>query len=107
NMLFLNITGRNDLSSTLPKANNSFFYPSVNLGFAFSEAIELPGFLTFGKLRASWAKVGKDTDPYLLGQTYNSPSHFPLGGEVGFTRFSEYGDPELRPEETVSLELGA
>lgn len=107
NMLFLNITGRNDLSSTLPKANNSFFYPSVNVAFAFSEAFDLPAFLTFGKLRASWAKVGKDTDPYLLGQTYTSPDQFPLNGQVGFTRFSQYGDPQLKPEETVSVELGA
>lgn len=106
NMLFLNITGRNDLSSTLPKANNSFFYPSVNLGFAFSEAFDLPDYLAFGKLRASWAKVGKDTDPYLLGQTYAAPSQYPLGGEAGLTRYSEYGDPDLRPEETVSIELG-
>lgn len=106
NFLFLNITGRNDLSSTLPKDNNSFFYPSVNLGFVFSEAFDLPDFLTFGKLRASWAKVGKDTDPYLLGQTYTAPEQYPLGGEAGLTRYSQYGDPDLKPEETVAFELG-
>lgn len=106
NMLFLNITGRNDLTSTLPEGNNSFFYPSVNLGFVFSEAFEMPDILTFGKLRASWAKVGKDTNPYLIGQTYTSPAQYPLNGQVGFTRFSEFGDPELKPEETVALEFG-
>lgn len=106
NILFLNITGRNDISSTLPKENNSFFYPSVNLGFAFSEMMDLPDFFTFGKLRASWAKVGKDTDPHLLGSTYSSPNIFPLRGEVGYSRFSRFGDPMLRPEETTALEFG-
>ncbi|HKL36915.1 MAG TPA: SusC/RagA family TonB-linked outer membrane protein [Salegentibacter sp.] len=106
NMLFLNITARNDWTSTLPIGNNSFFYPSVNLGWVFSEAIETPEFLTFGKLRASWAQVGKDTDPYLIGQTYTSPSNYPLNGQVGFTRFSRFGDPLLKPEETTSIEFG-
>ena len=70
-MLFLNVTARNDWTSTLPIGNNSFFYPSVNLGFVFTEAMESPDFLSFGKLRASWAQVGKDTDAYLIGQTYS------------------------------------
>lgn len=80
NMLFLNITARNDWTSTLPKGNNSFFYPSINLAFVFTEAMENPDFLTFGKLRASYAEVGKDTDPYLIGQTYTSSDVYPLGG---------------------------
>jgi len=106
NMLFLNITGRNDWTSTLPIGNNSFFYPSVNLGWVFSQAFNTPDFLTFGKIRASWAQVGKDTDPYLIGQKYNSPDIYPLAGQVGFTRFSQFGDPGLKPEETTSIELG-
>lgn len=106
NMLFLNITGRNDWTSTLPIGNNSFFYPSVNLSFVFTEAIESPEFLTFGKLRASWAEVGKDTDPYQVGQTYNSPG-VPLNGQVRFSRFGRFGDPELKPERTRAIELGA
>ena len=105
-LLFLNVTARNDWTSTLPIGNNSFFYPSVNLGFVFSEAYELPDFFSYGKLRASWAQVGKDTDPYLIGQTYTSPSIYPLGGQVGFTRYSRYGDPELKPEQTTSIEFG-
>ncbi len=105
-MIFLNITARNDWTSTLPIGNNSFFYPSVNLGFVFTEAIENPGFLTFGKLRASYAEVGKDTDPYLIGQTYTSPGAYPLGGQVGFTRFSQFGDLNLKPERTTAIELG-
>src|SRR5690606_30318790 len=59
-VLFLNVTGRNDWSSTLPKENRSFFYPSVNLGWVFSDMMALPEALSYGKLRASWAEVGKD-----------------------------------------------
>lgn len=106
NFLFLNITGRNDISSTLPKDNNSFFYPSVNLGYAFSEHIEVPSWLTFGKLRASWAQVGKDTNPHVLGATFVSPSVFPLNGQVGYSKNSTFGDPALKPELTTSMEFG-
>lgn len=106
NFLFLNVTGRNDISSTLPKSNNSFFYPSVNLGYAFSENFDLPSWITFGKLRASWAQVGKDTNPHILGATFVSPSVFPLNGQVGFSRNSTFGDPELKPELTTSIEFG-
>ncbi len=106
NFLFLNVTGRNDISSTLPTDNNSFFYPSVNLGYVFSENFELPSWITFGKLRASWAQVGKDTNPHILGATFVSPSVFPLNGQVGFSKNSVFGDPNLRPELTTSIEFG-
>lgn len=106
-MIFLNVTARNDWTSTLPIGNNSFFYPSVNLGFVFTEAMGSPDFLTFGKLRASYAEVGKDTDPYLIGQTYTAPGNYPLGGQVGFSRFSRFGDLNLKPERTTAIELGA
>ncbi|WP_149303468.1 SusC/RagA family TonB-linked outer membrane protein [Pareuzebyella sediminis] len=105
--LYLNLTGRNDISSTLPKDNNSFFYPSVNLGYVFSESFELPQWFTFGKLRGSWAQVGKDTNPHILGATFVSPSVFPLDGQVGFSRNSTFGDPSLKPELTTSIEFGA
>ncbi len=106
NLLFLNITGRNDVSSTLPQDNNSFFYPSFNLSYVISESITMPTWVTFAKLRASWAQVGKDTNPHILGATYASPGVFPLNGQVGFTRFSQFGDPMLRPELTTSIEFG-
>lgn len=106
NYLFLNVTGRNDMSSTLPKDNNSFFYPSVNLSYAFSEHLDLPTWITFGKLRASIAQVGKDTNPHILGATFVSPDVFPLNGQVGFSRNSTFGDPALRPEQTTSIEFG-
>lgn len=67
--LSLDLTARNDWSSTLPKQNNSFFYPSANLSFVISDFVRsldktLPDWMTFAKLRLSAAQVGKDTDPY-------------------------------------------
>ncbi|MCP9201457.1 SusC/RagA family TonB-linked outer membrane protein [Gramella sp. GC03-9] len=105
--LFLNVTARNDWTSTLPIGNNSFFYPSVNLGYVFTETFDPGDWFTFGKLRASWAEVGKDTDPYQIGQTYSSPGVFPLNGNVGFSRFDRFGDLELKPERTTAIEFGA
>jgi len=72
--LSLDLTARNDWSSTLPKKHNSFFYPSANLSFVFTDFIRsmnwsLPTQITFGKLRLSAAQVGKDPDPYNLYNT--------------------------------------
>ena len=74
--LSLDLTARNDWSSTLPKQNNSFFYPSANLSFVISDFVRsldktLPDWMTFAKLRLSAAQVGKDTDPYQLYNTYS------------------------------------
>ena len=70
-LVFLEVTGRNDWSSALPADNNSYFYPSVGGSFVFSELTRnaLP-FLSFGKLRGSWAQVGSDLSPYQLALTY-------------------------------------
>jgi len=104
--LYLNITGRNDWSSTLPEDNRSFFYPSVNVGFAFSDVMDLPDYVTFGKLRASLSVVGKDAPVYATSDTYTTPSQFPLAGEVGFTRSNVRGSADLKPEQTTTLEFG-
>lgn len=73
NYLFLDITGRNDWSSALGVDNYSFFYPSVGLSFVFSDALAMnENILSFGKVRASWAQVGNDSDPYLTKRGYNS-----------------------------------
>ena len=64
NKLFLDITGRNDWSSTLPKNNRSFFYPSVSVSCIINEMVRMPEQINLLKLRASWAQVGNDTDPY-------------------------------------------
>ena len=82
--VFLTVTGRNDWTSTLPKANRSYFYPSVSGAVVFTQFLQDHGwlggdsFLTFGKIRASWAKVGKDTSPY---ETLTTLS--PIGGFIG------------------------
>ncbi|MGV3541260.1 MAG: SusC/RagA family TonB-linked outer membrane protein [Rufibacter sp.] len=104
-MLYLNFTGRNDWSSTLPKANNSFFYPSASLSFVFTELAPLAGIknvLSFGKLRASAAQVGKDADPYMI-RPWLEP-RTTTGGGFGYA----FNGPAeaLVPEMTTSYELG-
>jgi len=104
NYLFLTLTGRNDWSSTLPEGNRSFFYPSASLGFVFSDVVDLPSFFDYGKLRLSASEVGKDARPYLTDLTFGS---FPFKGETLETRSGQLGDPDLKPESTVSFEIGA
>ena len=69
--LYLTLTGRRETSSTLPAANNTFFYPSISLGWIFTElkALNNSSWLSFGKLRASFAQVGKDAPEYSLNNT--------------------------------------
>ncbi|HTF28671.1 MAG TPA: hypothetical protein VK625_07490, partial [Flavitalea sp.] len=69
--IFLDLTGRNDWSSTLPFGNNSFFYPSVSTSFLISDMIQLPRQISFAKIRASWAQVGNDTRPYQTEKYYD------------------------------------
>lgn len=106
NYLFLNVTGRNDWSSTLARGNNSFFYPSASLSYIFTDHIGKPGWLSYGKLRASVAEVGKDTDPYEIN-TYYGSNVLTSSGQVTWTRGDQKGDEGLKPERTSTLELGA
>jgi TonB-linked SusC/RagA family outer membrane protein len=106
-MLYLNVTGRNDMVSTLPKANNSFFYPSFSAGYIFTENLPKNNILTYGKLRASWAQVGKGTDPYVIGAYYELADNFPFGNTVpGYVRRSTTAADNLKPERTTSMEYG-
>ncbi|WP_340066768.1 SusC/RagA family TonB-linked outer membrane protein [Ascidiimonas aurantiaca] len=111
NTLFLNITGRNDWSSTLPKENRSFFYPSVNLSYILSQTLKdqgmLPDFLTYAKFRASWAEVGKDAPAY-LGIYFDEPLNFPFsdGNTNGFSRDTQGATANLKPERTEAYEFG-
>ena len=108
--LYLTVTGRNDITSSLIKPNNSFFYPSVGLSYLFSKHLKMPSFINFGKLRLSYAKIGKDAAPYstVTGDVPYSPSTvFGLpAGVTGVTRASNLGDPGLRPEFTNTYEAG-
>lgn len=120
NMLFLGITGRNDWSSTLPKDERSFFYPSVNLAFSFTDALALESnVLTFGKIRGSYAQVGNDALPYSIDPVFvqaapsngftqsNAGLAFPFNGQQGFTAANSLGNPVLKPESITSYEIGA
>ena len=69
-MAYLDVTARNDWSSTLPADNRSYFYPSVSLSGILSEMFHLPEPVSYWKVRGSWAQVGNDTEPYKLVNTY-------------------------------------
>ncbi|WP_339626246.1 SusC/RagA family TonB-linked outer membrane protein [uncultured Maribacter sp.] len=107
--LFLDITGRNDWSSALANPfsvdNTSFFYPSVSSSFILSEILEMPEAISFTKLRASWAQVGNDTNPYQTTGAFVAQT--PFNGQPTFSNSNTIANPNLQPERTSSLELGA
>lgn len=117
NIAYLQATARNDWSSTLPKKNNSFFYPSVSGSFVLSELFkpELKSKFNYAKLRANWAQVGSDTDPYQLITTFarseiNSgfgKTTFPFGNVSALMSSNTIGNARLKPEITTSFEVGA
>jgi TonB-linked SusC/RagA family outer membrane protein len=100
-------TARNDWSSTLPKENNSYFYPSVNTSIVLSDAISsLRGkYITFAKVRGAVAQVGADADPYLLRTTYTGLST-KFNGLAQFTLGDALANGALKPEITHSTEFG-
>ena len=102
--LFLDITGRNDWSSTLPEANNSFFYPSISASAVISDMFQTrPEFLTFAKVRASYAQVGSDIPPFLNVQTYGTVAA--IGG-VGLKNQDILANSDFKPESVTSFEIG-
>lgn len=108
---YLTFTARNDWSSTLPQKNNSYFYPSIGGSFVFSEMLDLPEWFSFGKVRASWAQVGSDTDAYKLDMYYKLfPGGYPTdyGKEVypGNIDTEQLPPLDLKPMTTKSTELG-
>lgn len=105
NWAFLNISGRNDVSSTLPKANRSFFYPAFSGSVVFTEALGIQSdVLSFGKVRASWAKVGNDASPYYNNGTYVTGN--PYMGQALMELPTRLYDPNLKPEFTSEFETG-
>ncbi|MDO1444950.1 SusC/RagA family TonB-linked outer membrane protein [Rhodocytophaga aerolata] len=101
--LILDLTARNDWSSTLPASNRSYFYPAVGLTYVLSDMITMPEFISFAKFRGSYTQVGNDANPYLLQQTY-TVSQGGLSGWV--TRDATQAIPDLKPELTKSIEVG-
>ncbi|WP_461098611.1 SusC/RagA family TonB-linked outer membrane protein [Spirosoma luteolum] len=104
-LLFLTVTGRNDWSSTFPKASRSFFYPSASASFVFTELVPQGAFrkaLSYGKLRVSAAQVGKEAPVYATSQAYENQTTTGGGFSYGFTA----PNPFLVPEKVNSFETG-
>lgn len=105
NIAYLTVTGRNDWSSTLPKDSRSYFYPSVAGSMVFTELLPQNDILSFGKIRASWAQVGKDADPYATNNYLWDPK-IVSGNTVGVGNSWTGGSPYLVPEIQSSYEFG-
>ncbi|TJZ60509.1 SusC/RagA family TonB-linked outer membrane protein [Sphingobacterium olei] len=105
--LFVQATGRNDWSSTLPSNSRSYFYPGVSTSFILTDAVESlkSNVLSYAKVRAAWAKVGRDTDPYNLQNVFLITPNF-QGQPTGRYDYTT-NNPNLTPEFTNEVELGA
>jgi len=115
NYLFLQITARNDWSSTLPKGSNSYFYPGINAGFVFSDILPRNNILTFGKLRASYAVTGLDADPYKHEGYYSSAriraggfgtTIYPVNSIPAYEKNNTLGNSNIKPEISKEIEGG-
>ncbi|MBM6992518.1 MAG: SusC/RagA family TonB-linked outer membrane protein [Prevotella sp.] len=115
--VYLTVTGRNDYVSTMPRGNRSFFYPSVSLGWIFTEMKGLKGnkILSYGKLRTSYAQVGQAGvfyNNYMYVPSYGSgmyvytPISYPLGGATTYTPYYVKFDENLKPQNTTNWEAG-
>lgn len=107
-MIFLNVTARNDWSSSLTKSDgsghNSYFYPSVSLSAVMSDILKLPGCITYWSVRGGYAEVGSDTEPYRLENSYAYSS--PYGSTSGVILPSTLSNNDLKPERMHSIEIG-
>jgi TonB-linked SusC/RagA family outer membrane protein len=105
NMVFLDLTARRDESSTLPKGNNVYYYPSASLGFVFSELTkESAPWLSYGKIRGNYAEVGSSATPYQITDVFDKPTAF--GNVALFSVPSTKNNQNLKPERTKSAEIG-
>ncbi len=111
NQVFVDVTGRNDWSSSLVYAdghgNHSYFYPSVNGSWILSETFKMPSWISFLKLRASWAQVGNDTDAYLINSAYSLNTSTKDGHKIySLSIPGTTYDSNLKPERKNSWEVG-
>jgi TonB-linked SusC/RagA family outer membrane protein len=114
--LYFTVTGRNDWSSTLPKGSNSYFYPSISSGLIFSDAFGLKNnWFDFGKVRLSFARVGKDAPAYSTVTSFITAApgdgqrgiiNFPFNGIGSYLESNVMGNPLLKPETTTEYEAG-
>jgi TonB-linked SusC/RagA family outer membrane protein len=104
NAVYLDVTARNDWSSTLPEENRSYFYPSINTSLLLHEIFDFPKSITFAKIRGGWSQVGKDTDPYELANNYK------IGRRYENTAYARVPSTlalyDLKPEIVTSTEVG-
>jgi TonB-linked SusC/RagA family outer membrane protein len=104
NMVYLDLTARNDWSSTLPKENRSYFYPSASISILTNEMFDLPEWISLAKIRAGYAQVGNDVDPYQLQRYYN------FGEDWGDVKRASLDltakNAQLKPEIATSKEIG-
>ena len=115
--IFLELTARNDWSSTLPLAHNHYFYPGATLSWIFTNYLPKNNILSFGKVRAAYGKTGSDAGVYFTNPTYAQASYggiygtgiakFPMNGANAFRRGTSIPATELRPEMTTEFEVGA
>lgn len=104
-VLFLDLTARNDWSSTLPVESNSYFYPSASLGFIFTDALGMESnILSYGKLRASYAQVGGTAGAYSLQGTFSAAD--PFNGQPRLTYTNTLAPLGLKPQQKKSIEFG-
>lgn len=117
NMLYIGVTGRQDIVSYMPRDNRTFFYPSINASFILTELeqFKTQSVLTFAKVRASYAQVGQAGDyranyyykPTFSGGFYSgNPIQYPINGVNGLRLYPTIFDPNLKPQNTVSYEGG-
>lgn len=116
NYLFLNVVGRTEWSSTLPKENRKYFYPGASLSFLFSDAFGIDkNILSYGKIRAGISKTARDASVYLVENTYRLASYgdgftegitFPFNGSAGYMFPRRINNPNLKPEFTTEYEVG-
>jgi TonB-linked SusC/RagA family outer membrane protein len=104
NTITLDATLRRDASSTLPKGSNSYYYPSVSLGFAFSELMKSASWLSYGKIRTNYAQVGNDAPIYSINDAYAFIDPFGSNGQTSVASIKN--NPNLKPERTQSAEIG-
>lgn len=114
NMAYLNLSLRRDQSSTLPAENNAYWYPSANFSYVFTDGIDMPDFVNFGKFRIGYGQTANDAPRYAIDRYYSQSSNsmpwrditYPFGGVNSFSIGKNLSNLELRPEYNKELELG-
>ncbi len=113
-IVYLNLRGRNDWSSTLPVSNNSFFYPAISGSVIITDLLKNMGakkedhIFSYGKIRAAYSQVGKDAPPHVLTTSLETVTNdFTINPRGFISNVYQFGDPTLKPEFTKAFEAGA